>query len=109
MARLSDRDVQDILDLLENEVDTLSRMSSVERMKMRSKIRRQSTWLLEWNDPSAENILQKLQWLGSLSPNSRLKEILERCSRDNAFLPKSRKSSLCSFDILELFMITAIS
>jgi hypothetical protein len=62
MARLSDRDVQDILDLLENEVDTLSRMSSVERMKMRSKIRRQSTWLLEWNDPSAENILQKLQW-----------------------------------------------
>ena len=62
MARLSDRDVQDILDLLENEVNSLSRLSSVEKMKMRSKIRRQSTWLLEWNDPSAENILQKLQW-----------------------------------------------
>ena len=62
MARLSDRDVQDILDLLENEVNSLSRLSSVERMKMRSKVRRQSTWLLEWNDPSAENILQKLQW-----------------------------------------------
>ena len=62
MARLTDRDVQDILDFLEDEVNSLSRLSSVERMKMRSKIRRQSTWLLEWNDPSAENILQKLQW-----------------------------------------------
>lgn len=62
MARLSDRDVQDILDLLENEINTLSRLSSVEKMKMRSKVRKQSTWLLEWNDPSAENILQKLQW-----------------------------------------------
>lgn len=62
MARLADRDVQDILDFLEDEVNSLSRLSSVEKMKMRSKIRKQATWLLDWTDPSAENILQKLQW-----------------------------------------------
>ncbi len=38
MGRLKQRDIQDILKLFENELNTLSRMSKIEKMKARKRI-----------------------------------------------------------------------
>lgn len=38
MSRLRQKDIQDILKLFENELNTLSRLSKIEKMKIRKKI-----------------------------------------------------------------------
>jgi len=57
MARLNTRDVKEILDTLEDEVNSLPRVGKIEKMKMRSRIRRQTGWLLLLKNPSAEMII----------------------------------------------------
>ncbi len=38
MARLKQKDIQDLLRLFDNELNTLSRMSKIEKMKIRKKV-----------------------------------------------------------------------
>jgi len=61
MARLDTRDVKGILDMLENEINFIPKLDKIEKMKMRSKIRKQANWLLAWSNPTAEMIYQRLQ------------------------------------------------
>jgi hypothetical protein len=61
MARLNNRDVKEILDMLEDEVNSLPRVDKIEKMKMRSRIRRQTGWFLQLKNPSAEMIIQGLE------------------------------------------------
>lgn len=61
MARLDTRDVKEILDMLEDEISFIPKLDKIEKMKMRSKIRKQTNWLLAWSSPTAEMIYQRLE------------------------------------------------
>lgn len=61
MPRLGTRDVKEILDMLEDEVNFISKLDKIEKMKMRSSIRKQANWLLAWSNPTAEMIYQRLE------------------------------------------------
>jgi len=61
MARLDTRDVKEILDMLEDEISFIPKLNKIEKMKMRSKIRKQANWLLAWSSPTAEIIYQRLE------------------------------------------------
>jgi len=61
MARLDTRDVKEILDMLEDEISFIPKLDKIEKMKMRSKIRKQANWLLAWSSPTAEMIYQRLE------------------------------------------------
>jgi|GEM_PF-2244847 len=70
MSRFGKRDVTDIVELLEKELDALPRLDRVERMKLRSKIRRQETFLLTFEDPKPAKVILRLE--GRLSEVFRL-------------------------------------
>ena len=61
MSRFGKRDVSDILELLEKELDAIPRLEKVEKMKLRSKIRQQENWLISTENPKPDKILIKLQ------------------------------------------------
>jgi len=61
MPRLGTRDVKEIIDMLEDEVNFIPKLDKIEKMKMRSKIRKQANWLLAWSNPTAEMIYQRLE------------------------------------------------
>jgi hypothetical protein len=56
MPRLDTRDVKEILDMLEDEINFIPKLDKIEKMKMRSNIRKQANWLLTWSNPTAEMI-----------------------------------------------------
>jgi hypothetical protein len=70
MSRFGKRDVTEIVELLEKELDSIPRLEKVEKMKLRSKIRQQENWLSGTEDPKPEKVLIKLQ--GRLSDIFRL-------------------------------------
>ena len=61
MSRFGKRDVKDILELLENELDAVPRIERVEKMKMRSKIRQQENWLSSYDDPKPAKVVLRLE------------------------------------------------
>ncbi len=61
MSRLSKQDVSEIIDLLENELDSIRKLDRIEKMKMRSKIRKQTNWLILFGNPTSEKIFKKLE------------------------------------------------
>jgi len=61
MSRFSKHDVSEIIDLLENELDSIRKLDRIEKMKMRSKIRKQTNWLLVFGNPTPEKIFKKLE------------------------------------------------
>ena len=61
MAGLSPGDVREILQMLEDGIKLTSRLGKVEKMKMRSKIRRQSNWLSGLSSPTPDMFFHKLQ------------------------------------------------
>jgi len=61
MPRLDTRDVKEILDMLEDEINFIPKLDKIEKMKMRSKIRKQANWLLAWSNPTAEMIYRRLE------------------------------------------------
>jgi hypothetical protein len=61
MARLNPGDVREILQMLEDGINLIPKLGKMEKMKMRSKIRRQSNWLSGLSSPSADMILHKLE------------------------------------------------
>jgi hypothetical protein len=60
MTRFGKRDVTEILELMEKELDALPRLDRVEKMKWRSRIRRQENFLMGAEDPKPDKIAQKL-------------------------------------------------
>ena len=61
MPSLGTRDVKEILDMLEDEINFIPKLDKIEKMKMRSNIRKQANWLLAWSNPTAEMIYQRLE------------------------------------------------
>ena len=61
MARLKQRDVREIMQVLEDGLNFIPRLEKVKKMKMRSQIRRQDNWLTWLSDPTADMIMLKLQ------------------------------------------------
>ena len=61
MPRLDTRDVKEILDMLEDEINFIPKLDKIEKMKMRSSIRKQANWLLAWSNPPAEMMYQRLE------------------------------------------------
>jgi len=61
MAGLSPGDVREILQMLEDGIKPVSRLGKVEKMKMRSKIRRQFNWLSGLSSPTPDMLFHKLQ------------------------------------------------
>ena len=61
MARLKPNDVKKILQVLEDGIHFMPELGKTEKMKIRSKIRRQYNWLLDLNNPTADMISHKLE------------------------------------------------
>lgn len=61
MARFDTRDVKEILDMLEDEINIIPKLGKIEKMKMRSSIRKQANWLSAWSNPTAEMIYHRLE------------------------------------------------
>jgi hypothetical protein len=70
MTRFGKRDVTAILELLETELDAVSRVDRVEKMKWKSRIRQQENFLMGLEDPKPDKVVQKLA--GRLSQVFRL-------------------------------------
>jgi hypothetical protein len=73
--------------MLEDGINAAPKLNKIENMKMRSKIRKQGTWLLELRNPKAEMIFQTLEWrlsdVFSLYPygfSDRIRELLREKS-----------------------------
>ena len=84
MAGLSPGDVREILQMLEDGISLMPRAGKMEKMKMRSKIRRQSNWLSGLSSPTPDMLFHKLQErlsdVFSLYPygfSDRVKKLLE--------------------------------
>ena len=61
MARLSDQDVTEIIEVLENELHGVPRLDRIEIMKMKTKIRHQASWLLSTLNPTPKKLFEKLK------------------------------------------------
>jgi hypothetical protein len=70
MNRLGKRDVTEILELLEKELDSVPGLEKVEKMKWRSRIRHQENWFMALDDLKPDKVLMKLK--GRLSEVFRL-------------------------------------
>jgi dGTP triphosphohydrolase len=61
MARLAKRDIDEILDLFVDELNSLRKLDRIEKMRMRSRIMKQSSWLLAFRNPTVLKISIKLE------------------------------------------------
>jgi len=61
MARLTPRDIQEILQALEDGIRFIPNLSKAERLRMRNKIRKQFTWLSELSNPTAGMVFHELE------------------------------------------------
>ena len=61
MARLSPGDVRAIVQVLEDGISLVRKLGRPEKLKMRSKIRKQFNWLSQQQDPTADMLFLKLQ------------------------------------------------
>ena len=61
MARLTPRDIQEILQALEDGIRFIPNLSKAERLKMRNKIRKQFIWLSELSSPTAGMVFHELE------------------------------------------------
>lgn len=88
MPRLNPRDVREILDMLEDEISFMPKLDKTEKMKVRSKIRKQFNWISELSNPTADMIFDRLEArlsdVFSLYPvgfNDKLKRLLKEKSK----------------------------
>jgi NH3-dependent NAD+ synthetase len=89
MARLKKNDINEILELFENELNSLRNIDRIEKMKMKSRIRKQATWLLAFRNPKSliitTKLEEKLSDLFRLSPygfKDKLKDLLKKKTAD---------------------------
>jgi hypothetical protein len=61
MARLRPDDVREILQLLEDGITLIPKLDKMDRIRLRSKIRKQYSWLATLNDPNVDAIYRKLE------------------------------------------------
>ena len=85
MARFSSRDIQEILQVLEDGLRLIPKLSKPKKVAMRSKIRKQYAWLSGLIDPTAEMVVhdldKRLPDLFPLCPcgfTDRLQELLKK-------------------------------
>lgn len=85
MARLSSRDIQEILQVLEDGIRLIPKPSKSEKVAMRHKIRKQYAWLSGLIDPTAGMVVhdlgERLSDLFQLYPygfTDRLQELLQK-------------------------------
>jgi len=89
MSRFGRRDVTEILELLEKQLDAVPRIEKVEKMKLRAKIRHQENWLMALEDPKPGKVILKLEGrlneifrLYPFSFKEKMSEVLEaKCSK----------------------------
>lgn len=61
MARLSDEDVREIIEVLEEELYSVPQLNKIEKMKMKTKIRHQAAWLTSVLNPTPKRVLEKMK------------------------------------------------
>ncbi|UCG66612.1 MAG: hypothetical protein JSW12_06240 [Deltaproteobacteria bacterium] len=61
MARLTSRDIQEILQALEDGIRFIPNLSKAEKLTMRNKIRKQFIWLSELSSPTAGMVFHELE------------------------------------------------
>jgi hypothetical protein len=61
MVTLDKGDVREILKMLENELNLTAKVDKIEKMKMRSSIRKQANWLLGTMNPTADRLYNGLE------------------------------------------------
>lgn len=61
MARFTRRDINEIIEWFEDELDSLRNIDRIEKMKLRSKIRKQGSWLMAFRNPTSLVIIKKLE------------------------------------------------
>ncbi len=61
MARLSEEDVQEIIEMLEYELYSVPQLNKIEKMRMKTKIRHQAGWLTTVLNPTPKRVFDKLK------------------------------------------------
>ena len=61
MARLSEEDVQEIIEALEYELYSVPQLNKIEKMRMKTKIRHQAGWLTSVLNPTPKRVLDKMK------------------------------------------------
>ena len=61
MLRLKRGDVNEIIELLENEISVVRKIDRIEKMRFKTKIRKQRNWLLAFRNPKPEKVFEKLK------------------------------------------------
>lgn len=61
MSGFRKRDVTEILELLDNELDAVPRLEKTEKMKLRARIRHQENWLMTLENPKPAKIILRLE------------------------------------------------
>ena len=85
MPRFSKNHVNEIIETLENELDSIKKLDRIEKMKMRTQIRKQANWLFTFRNPTPVKIFDKLEeklpGVFSLYPygfSDKLKDLLKK-------------------------------
>ena len=61
MARLSDEDVREIIEVLEEQLYGVPQLNKIEKMKMKTKIRHQAAWLTSVLNPTPKRVYDKMK------------------------------------------------
>ena len=61
MASLEKQGVKEILDLLEEELNLIQKLDKIEKMKIRSSIRKQASWLMGVQNPTTDRVYRVLE------------------------------------------------
>ena len=61
MARLRPDDVKEILQILEDNIHLIGKLDKMNKIRIRSKIRKQYSWLSTLSDPNVDTIYRKLE------------------------------------------------
>ena len=61
MASFGKQEVKEILDLLEEELNLIQKLNKIEKMKIRSSIRKQTNWLMGVRNPTTDRIYRILE------------------------------------------------
>lgn len=61
MSRLSEDDVREIIEMLEEELQSAHQVDRIEKMRMKSKIRHQAAFLRAVLNPSPKRVVDKLR------------------------------------------------
>ena len=61
MASFDKQEVKEILDLLEEELNLIQKLDKIEKMKIRSSIRKQANWLMGFRNPTTDRVHRVLE------------------------------------------------